>query len=264
MSTIASPRASVSLSSRRTSVSTDDTARRSVSTTRAAPGPATGSLRRNRAALRDYYGLKTGAAAQDAPPTPTSAVAAADVEQESELDKEGFDPQAYVHHLLSTESLEGVLRTEAALVADIRGLDGGRKALVYDNYSKLIAATETIRKMRTNMDPLTPTTATLEPAIGHIAEVAVSLAKEVKDSDKPPVGESDASFAAAKRDQRQTVRWALGTPERLRKMVAEGHKEGAQAEWKAVSTLLDKWGNTKGVAELRERCESLLRGNGAT
>ncbi len=30
---------------------------------------------------------------------------------------------------------------------EIRGLDGERKALVYDNYSKLIAATDTIRKV---------------------------------------------------------------------------------------------------------------------
>lgn len=33
-------------------------------------------------------------------------------------------------------------------VLEIRALDGERKALVYDNYSKLIAATETIRKVR--------------------------------------------------------------------------------------------------------------------
>jgi hypothetical protein len=30
---------------------------------------------------------------------------------------------------------------------DIRNLDGERKSLVYDNYNKLIAATETIRKV---------------------------------------------------------------------------------------------------------------------
>ena len=32
-------------------------------------------------------------------------------------------------------------------VVEIRALDGERKALVYDNYSKLIAATDTIRKV---------------------------------------------------------------------------------------------------------------------
>jgi len=33
---------------------------------------------------------------------------------------------------------------------DIRNLDGERKSLVYDNYNKLIAATETIRKVPFN------------------------------------------------------------------------------------------------------------------
>ncbi|GAB7361391.1 hypothetical protein MBLNU230_g1444t1 [Neophaeotheca triangularis] len=264
MSTIASPRPSVSLSSRRTSVSTEETARRSVSTTRAAglgPGPATGNLRRNRAALRDYYGLKANAAASNQDAAPVAATApAVEVEKESELDKEGFDPQAHVHKLLSTESLEGILRAEAALVAEIRGLDGERKALVYDNYSKLIAATETIRKMRTNMDPLTPTTATLEPAIGHIAEVAVGLSKDLQNSRLSSDGAEDGSAAAAeKRNQQQTVRWVLDTPERMRKMLAEGRKADAEAEWEDVSTLLDKWDNVKGVAELREKGQSLLR-----
>lgn len=32
--------------------------------------------------------------------------------------------------------------------SEIKGLDGERKALVYDNYSKLISATDTIRKVR--------------------------------------------------------------------------------------------------------------------
>jgi len=36
---------------------------------------------------------------------------------------------------------------EHLLTADIRNLDGERKSLVYDNYNKLIAATETIRKV---------------------------------------------------------------------------------------------------------------------
>jgi len=74
------------------------------------------------------------------------------------------------------------MRVEAGLVSDIRTLDGEKKALVYDNYSKLIAATDTIRKMRTGMDPLTPTTATLAPAIAHIAESARALSAGHRDA----------------------------------------------------------------------------------
>ncbi len=97
----------------------------------------------------------------------------------SELDREGFDAESYVQGLLEREGLDGVLKVEGGLVnggcctclqqmdpqnysmsreflicprnAEIKGLDGERKALVYDNYSKLIAATDTIRKVYTRI-----------------------------------------------------------------------------------------------------------------
>jgi hypothetical protein len=109
------------------------------------------TTRRNRAALRDYYNIKSSAAAGDAadaqslasprgpPGEPQTAL--------SDLDKEGFDAGNYVRKLLEREGLEGVLKVENELVGEIRGLDGDRKALVYDNYSKLISATDTIKKV---------------------------------------------------------------------------------------------------------------------
>lgn len=103
--------------------------------------------RRNRAALRDYYGIKNSG--EDS----NSNVGAPQTAQQqaptilSELDREGFEAGTYVKNLLEKESLENVLKVEGALVNEIRGLDGDRKALVYDNYSKLIAATDTIQKV---------------------------------------------------------------------------------------------------------------------
>lgn len=52
-----------------------------------------------------------------------------------------------MRNVLGREGLEGVMRVEAGILSEMRGLDGERKALVYDNYSKLIAATETIKKV---------------------------------------------------------------------------------------------------------------------
>lgn len=255
MSTIASPRPSIALSSRRTSTSTD----RSVSATRqpAGPGPATGNLRRNRAALRDYYNLKAGSTddSKDAPPTPTL-----DPEIESELDKEGFDPEQYVKDVLAKEGLEGVMRVEAGLVSEIRTLDGEKKALVYDNYSKLIAATDTIRKMRTNMDPLTPTTATLTPAIGHIAETATALSESLRKQHGTSTMTSAEDAALRKRqDQQKTVRSVLDAPGRLEKLVKEGRREEAEADWEHVKQLLNAWSHVSGADEARKNCEDAMR-----
>lgn len=113
MSTIASPRPSITLSSRRTSVSTDTTTR-SASVSRA-PAPTSTNQRRNRAALRDYYGLKNATATESS--TPTSEVPPEDGVDDSALDKPDFDAEQYIKDVLAKEGLEGVLRVEAGLVS---------------------------------------------------------------------------------------------------------------------------------------------------
>lgn len=251
MSTIASPRPSISLSSRRGSASTDNTVT-STSTKPASSAAERGSLRRNRTALRDYYNLKAAAPAdgRDVTDTPTL-----DAEQESELDRPGFDPTAYVQGLLSHQSLEAVLRVEAGLLSDVRTLDGEKKALVYDNYSKLIAATDTIKSMREKM--MTPTTSTLSPAIGHIAETAATLTADLKKSHSTAVASRDAD----RNVQQALVRWVLAAPDRIGYFIGQGDVEAAQRDWTKVSGYLDKWHHVKGVDKVRERCEDALATN---
>ncbi len=249
MSTIASPRPSISASSRRTSTSTDTAAQAAASDR--------GSLRRNRAALRDYYGLKV-TEATDSPVTPS--LASFETERESEIDKPDFDPATYVSTLLSKESIDGVLRVEAGLVSEIRSLDGEKKALVYDNYSKLIAATDTIKNMREKMDPLTPTTSTLTPAIGHIAETAATLSNELKKSHAASAPVSEAQ--RRQRDQKGTVRWVLDAPGRLRMLLESDSKDEAEKQRKDISRLLSKWEGVRGASEVREACMAVMRSSG--
>ncbi|PNY23419.1 Vacuolar protein sorting-associated protein 51 [Tolypocladium capitatum] len=93
--------------------------------------------RSNRAALREYYKLRT--------PLPRIEVPDSEVPA-SELDAEDFDAEAHVRQVIAGSGLEELLRLYVQVVGEVRALDAEKKALVYDNYSKLIAATETIRK----------------------------------------------------------------------------------------------------------------------
>jgi hypothetical protein len=98
--------------------------------------------RANRAALREYYNLKR--AASPAPPDPLGQFSEV---PSSELDAEGLDAEAYVRRALGDQGLDELLRLYTRVLGEIRALDAEKKALVYDNYSKLISATETIRKV---------------------------------------------------------------------------------------------------------------------
>ncbi|KAF2741951.1 hypothetical protein M011DRAFT_497790 [Sporormia fimetaria CBS 119925] len=259
MSTIASPRPSSSIRS-------PSSTRTSLDTSTRPPG----STRRNRAALRDYYGLK--AAKQDGQrisEESTRTELGPEVEEETltELDKEGFDAEAYVNSVLATSGLSEVLRVEASLVSQIRNLDSDRKSLVYDNYSKLLAATSTIRRMRTNMDPMTPATHTLSPAISHIAETAAALSSSKHAASTGQKGvairvegaEDGSTEGERKAKERETVRWVLDTPRRLTALNAEGKEKEAEKEWAEISKILDKWNKVPGVKELRATCEDIMR-----
>ena len=287
---------SPSIASTPSSSRTASPARGSVNSATANSQPPPSSRRPNRAALRDYYGLKAAKTGPTAASTSTSSTSPSpanistdststttkdptqnpnDEPPAAELDLPTFNAQSYVTHLLSTQNLSGLLRVEGALVNEIRSLDGEKKALVYDNYSKLITATETIGRMRRNMDPLTPTTSMLEPAVAHIAKTTQELRERSSVVAAPSVavvaaaegnGESgadgetgnDEGSREEKKRQIDTVRWVLGTPRRLGVFLEAGERDRANEDWEEVQGLLGEWVGVGGVEEIRSQCEKVM------
>ncbi|PWY92682.1 hypothetical protein BO70DRAFT_16574 [Aspergillus heteromorphus CBS 117.55] len=281
MSTLSSPRPSIASSRAHSPTPTSshrpsfDTAGLSASSTPTTARAVSPSLhpRRNRAALRDYYNLKPSAAIDPTAGRRSRSVSrhtiteAGDLTSPSvvttgtELDSPDFDPQRYVNHLLATSSLSTVLKAENTLVGDIRTLDSERKALVYDNYSKLIRAVETIGKMRRSMDdrgaPLTMTK-TLGPAIAFVAETAGGLIQEGEEQQRRMKEAKASDGSERRRAERQTVQWVLAAPGRLESLLDEGKEAEAEKDWEEVCALLDKWEGVKGVVEVREACEKVM------
>jgi hypothetical protein len=62
----------------------------------------------------------------------------------AELDSPDFDVEAYMDRLLATNSLDKLIEINKRLRADIVRLDRDLQALVYQNYSKFLIATDII------------------------------------------------------------------------------------------------------------------------
>ncbi|KAK4032908.1 Vps51/Vps67-domain-containing protein [Parachaetomium inaequale] len=246
----------------------------------------------NRAALREYYNLRAAANNKPLPSTPTVEITdhldntTTTIPSTSELDTPDFHPDTYIAHLLSTSTLADLLRTYTRVLGEMRALDAEKKALVYDNYSKLIAATETIRRMRAAAQNSTDgiggggngggSGEALEGLVEGIYRVAVGLRGEVREGivererlrqGQAEGGEGDAGGGDGRRERtRALAREVVKVPGRVRRLVEEGREEEARREWEAPRRLLVRWRELglggEEVGALIEEGDVALRGGG--
>ncbi|KAG0220752.1 hypothetical protein B0O80DRAFT_462001 [Mortierella sp. GBAus27b] len=156
------------------------TAATATSTSAAEPGPpgppgppgATPTTRRRaKSFLRNYYGIQQGAPATQDGPKETTTFQPGPVSKADpyDLDSHAFEVDKYMHKMFVEKQLPGLVRADNELVADIRQLDGDMKTLVYENYSKFLSATDTINKMKSNVDNLESEMSRLTQNISKIA-----------------------------------------------------------------------------------------------
>lgn len=102
-------------------------------------------------------------------------------------------------------------------------------------------------QMRSNMDPLNPMAATLDPAIAHIYSQASSIRDALRESaPKPEDTKGQQEAQARKKRARELVAGVLDTPDRIRALAQEGRVEEAREAWAQPRQLLLAW-KQKGI-----------------
>jgi hypothetical protein len=126
--------------------------------------------------LSSYYGSASAAATaavqqqqQQHPGDPASAVAVAQQQSHDgshssvgagrasagsaiSLDSPAFNPERHIAYMIQTYSIDRLLAEHKGMAKEIKNLDSDMQQLVYENYNKFIAATDTIRSMKSNVD----------------------------------------------------------------------------------------------------------------
>lgn len=67
------------------------------------------------------------------------------------IDTPHFNSDRFVKNLLTTKPMETLIKIDNDMVHEIKALDSDMQMLVYENYNKFIGATETIKRMKTNV-----------------------------------------------------------------------------------------------------------------
>lgn len=122
--------------------------------------------------MKKYYGIKDASA----------PVASQVVEEKSDpfnLDGNTFNTSKYFASLLKQKPLQGLIEKDNELVGEIREIDGEMKTLVYENYNKFISATDTIRKMKSNVEDMESEMGRLNKNIAEISRQSKFINEEL-------------------------------------------------------------------------------------
>ena len=113
---------------------------------------------RSRDLLSSFYGSMA----------PPPADEPEDDEPAAPLDRTDFDADAYVRDLLKTRPLDRLLEHDDGLRREVKTLGSDLQSLVYENYSKFIGATDTIRDMKENVGAMEAEVAKLSATMADV------------------------------------------------------------------------------------------------
>jgi len=134
--------------------------------------------------LRQHYGLNH--------PAPTGSP-----NDPLDIDSPAFDARGYYSQLVAVSSLPALLKRNNDLAEEVRQLETDRQALVYNHHHELVAASDTIRAMKSRAENVDSELDKLKDAFSEIsrigAKLSVEISSEGRQSTPPKAGSTPSS-----------------------------------------------------------------------
>ncbi|KAJ2501672.1 hypothetical protein GGH96_001745 [Coemansia sp. RSA 1972] len=149
-----------------------------------------------------------------------------------DIDSPAFESKRYLKKVLVEQGVSGLLRADNELVSQVRQIDGEMKTMVYENYSKFISATETIRKMKQDADYMDAEMGKLSQRVNRIS--AKTSAVNAKFADRRE------HIHRLSREHRllSNLQFLFALPEQLGQFIGAGQFVDAARAWARTQPLL--------------------------
>jgi len=164
----------------------------------------------------------------------------------------GFDPDIFVARLVKEASLSQLMAQEGEVIRQIQGLDSDMQTLVYENYNKFIAATETIRKMRVDFRGMEEEMDQLANSMTNITSFSAQV------SDKLRSRRQEVSRLASAHATLQKLQFVLELPNKLKECLAEGRPDEAVRCYLKAGVALEHYRHMPSFTGIQEDCESIM------
>eukprot|EP00051_Salpingoeca_urceolata_P029116 m.488953 g.488953 ORF g.488953 m.488953 type:complete len:521 (+) comp26269_c0_seq1:96-1658(+) len=196
--------------------------------------------RRKRGLLKLYYGTSEDSASSSPASNPL------------DIDGSGFDADAYVKRLRETNDLQRLIGREEDLARQIKSLDSDMQTLVYENYNKFISATDTIRKMKTQVDGMEEEMEHLSASMATIAGLSSELTTSLEPN-REKIRQLSGSHAILKK-----LQFLFELPARLKQCVEMQSYEQAVRYYAKASRVLHHYRNLDSFRGIYDECETIV------
>uniref|UniRef100_A0A914X9U5 Vacuolar protein sorting-associated protein 51 homolog n=1 Tax=Plectus sambesii TaxID=2011161 RepID=A0A914X9U5_9BILA len=168
------------------------------------------------------------------------------------LDAADFDCETYLSHLIKKKSLQKLLEVEDTMVQEVRRLDSDMQQLVYENYNKFITATDTVRKMRTDL-------AAMEQKMDALADnmQRISTLSEQVGSALGGQRNNVCKLARAHRTLK-SLEFLFDLPKKLQSLVERKEFGPAVRAYSGARVVLDKYKSVPSLIGINAECVSAM------
>ncbi|KAG8342821.1 hypothetical protein TRVL_06351 [Trypanosoma vivax] len=202
---------------------------------------------RRRQQLRKFYG------GPETVQEPSSVECASNESPELCVSSESFSLPKYAANILQSKELHEILEIDTKLVRSARRLDVELRELVYKNYSKFIAATETIRELRDSVTEMDVKLQTLSSNVESIDRVSSGISSKLQEH------RSRIEQMVVKNRMVQKMEFLFGLPDAMRRCLEKQAHDDCVKYWVTGSGFLVKHSDIPSIAKVHKECEELAR-----
>ena len=168
------------------------------------------------------------------------------------IDSVNFDVNAYVKEVLAKSSMEELVSIDIKMVQEIKAIDSDLQMLVYENYAKFISATDTIKRMKTNVEAMDGDMSSVLEKMSSISSISKTLDSRLE------VSRSKVDKLVRVQRLLERLQFLSVLPESLAKMIHnEDYKDAVQLYKKTISTLKNH-SDILSFKKIQERTESMM------
>jgi len=200
-----------------------------------------------RSIFASYYGIEQEQQQQQQHGRAANGAAAA-----ADINSVHFDADAYSKSLLQNAPIEELLSRDTKMTHEIRALDSDMQMLVYENYNKFISATETIKRMKSNVDAMDGDMETVRVKMEAITKSALQL-----DESLAPTNVKIDKLTRVRRVL-ERLEFLSELPEKLASMIHKEDYQRAVHLYRRTIHVLTQHSQVLSFRKIKERTEAMM------